>query len=110
MGEGREGGLREGGRGWCGEVARGDGGRPVQRDLTTMSVLKEEPELHFHGVPSAAVDDLALPRVALGIVLQELHDLSPDSLKDAARHPNIQKDLQGSIPRCAKLLSYIMPN
>ena len=46
-----------------------------QCDLTTMGILKEESQLDFHGVPSAAVDDLSLPRVALGVVLQELHHL-----------------------------------
>ena len=84
--------------GWPGGtwgVARGGGGRrPVQRDLTTMSVLKEESQLHFHGIPSAAVDDLALARVALGVVLQELHDFSPDCLKDTAWHTHVQKHLQ----------------
>ena len=40
-----------------------------------MGILKEESQLDFHGVPSAAVDDLSLPRVALGVVLQELHHL-----------------------------------
>ncbi len=32
-----------------------------------MSVFEEEAQLHFHGVPSTAVDDLALARVALGL-------------------------------------------
>lgn len=59
-----------------------------------MSILEEEPQLHFHGVPSAAVDDLALARVALGVVLQEFHHFSPDRLKDAAWHTDIQKHLQ----------------
>ena len=40
-----------------------------------MGILEEESQLHFHGVPSAAIYDLALPCVALGIVLQELHHL-----------------------------------
>ncbi len=40
-----------------------------------MGILEEESQLHFHGVPSAAVDDLSLPCVALGVVLQELHHL-----------------------------------
>lgn len=32
-------------------VEGGGGGRPVQRDLTTMRILKEDPQLHFEGVP-----------------------------------------------------------
>ena len=78
---------------WDREVAGGGGGQPVPRDLTTMSVLEEESKLDLHGVPSAAVDDLPLARVALGVVLQELHNLSPDGLKDAHWMAHIQEHL-----------------
>lgn len=75
--------MGEVGLGRTGEVAGGDGRRPVPRDLTTMSVLEEEAQLDLQGVPGTAVDHLPLARVALGIVLQELHHLGPDTLKDA---------------------------
>ena len=69
-----------------------------------MSILEEESQLHFHGVPSAAVDDLPLARVALGVVLQELHYLCSHGLIHAARHTHVQEDLQPII----KLLSAIL--
>lgn len=59
-----------------------------------MSVLEKETQLHLHGVPSTAVDDLALASVGLGIVLQELHHFRPHCVVHAAGHPNIQKHLQ----------------
>ena len=58
-----------------------------------MTVLKEEPKLDLHGVTGAAVNDLPLSRVALGVVLQKLHDFSPDGLKDAHRMAHIQEHL-----------------
>lgn len=79
--------------GKTGEVAGGDGRQPVPRDLTTVSVLEEEAQLDLHGVPGTAVDDLPFARVALGVVLQEFHDLRPDALKDAQRMADVQKHL-----------------
>lgn len=58
-----------------------------------MRVLKEESQLDFHGIPSAAIDDLPFARVALGVVLQELHDFSPDGLKNAHGMAHIQEHL-----------------
>lgn len=58
-----------------------------------MRILKEEAKLNLHGVPGTAVDDLPLAGVALGVVLQELHHLGPDGLKDAQGMPHIQKHL-----------------
>ncbi len=58
-----------------------------------MGILEEESQLHFHGVPSAAIYDLALPRVALGIVLQELHHLCSHGLVHTAGYPHVQEDL-----------------
>ena len=62
-----------------------------------MRVLKKESQLDLHGVPSTAVDDLALAREALGVVFQELHDLRPNSLKDGQRMANIQKHLWATV-------------
>ena len=61
-----------------------------------MSVLEEEPKLNFHRVSGTAVDDLSLASVALGVVLQELHDLRTHGLVHTAWHANIQKDLQST--------------
>ena len=58
-----------------------------------MGILEEESQLHFHGVPSAAVDDLPLACVALGVVLQELHHLCSHGLIHAAGHAHVQEDL-----------------
>jgi hypothetical protein len=58
-----------------------------------MGILEEEAQLHFHGVPSAAVDDLPLACVALGVVLQELHHLCSHGLVHAAGHAHVQEDL-----------------
>ena len=61
--------------------------------LTIVSILEEEAQLHFHGVPSAAVDDLPLAGIALRVVLQELHDLSANGVIHAAGHTNVQEHL-----------------
>ena len=68
-----------------------------------MGILKEESQLDLHWVPSTAVDDLPLPRVALGIVLQELHHLCSYGLVHAAGHTHVQEDLH----TLTKLLSAI---
>ena len=59
-----------------------------------MRILDEEAQLDLHGVPGAAVEDLPLSRVALGIVLQERHHLRPHGFIHTAGHTNIQEHLQ----------------
>ena len=74
-------------------VARGGGGQPVQRDLTTMCILEEDAQLDFQGIPCAGVDHLPFAAVVLGVVLQKLHDLSSDGLIHTVWQANVQEDL-----------------
>lgn len=74
-------------------VAGGGGGRPVQRDLTTVCILEEDTQLDFQGIPCAGIDYLPFAAVVLGVVLQKLHDLSSDGLIHTVWQANVQEDL-----------------
>ena len=63
-------------------------------ELTVVGILEEDAKLDLHGVPRSNIDDLALARKGLRVVLKELLHLLPDGIKDPGRRAHIQEDLQ----------------
>ena len=63
--------------------------------LTVVGVLEENAKLDLHWVPRGNIDDLALAREGLWVVLKELLHLLPDGIKDPGRCAHIQEHLQG---------------
>ena len=63
--------------------------------LTVVGVLEENAKLDLHWVPRGNIDDLALAREGLWVVLKELLHLLPDGIKDPGRRAHIQEHLQG---------------